>query len=338
MKTVLRAVLIQTLALVLCSCRSEPTEIASEPEPTATPIVIVIVVPTATRTPTATPTNTPTPTPSPTSARTPLPRPMSREQFEYFMFGDRREGVETLYEAGWHLLDHGFGLYDGEPWSDAFPCPADTCIIRYLSDVEQVVWDAYDLNNDANYWCAWLSSGVAQRFSSPALPAASFYNWKELVGSPDDVVYCPQFAGEWEAFESNATVPIFTEVPDESYGWSRELRWELIQKYVVPIIDGGWLGFPHLYGSPWYGVPNSLSTLSDSQICYAMADGHYFWGFPEYRPDYEPRGPETHYYFDLRALRMELRQKLVSELAEPVDGNPPLCPHFLDMIAPYNLP
>jgi len=301
---------------------SKVTETEQTPQSTSTP--------TATQQPptqTPRPTSTSTPTTVPTQTAKPTPRILSEAGFEFLMFanGSPVSGIQLL-RSGWYL-------YDGEAWSDEFPCPS-SCIF-YKSVVDKVIWGAYEQNKDADDWCEWLCLGVANDFASPYnTRGGNFYNFKEMFGNPDREPFCPQFTGEYEDFSCNSGLPE-TRIPSrQSYGWPEEVRREIEQKYLIPIISDGWPGFPGVFNgvyNTW--LPRDVADLADSEVCYGVANGHYWFAFPEY----EPKDLERDFY--LRdGMRRKLREKLNNELGVSINGNPPLCPGVLDMIEPPNLP
>jgi hypothetical protein len=302
---------------------------SNTPQPKQDTPVQVTVTPSATKAPpsqtqTPTVTNTPTITPTPTL----IPRPWTQEQFDQFMF-------ERGY--GYGLLLSGWYLYDGNDLLDDFPCLND-CNYENYQLSREVVQEAFAKNNDANFWCEWACEGVNNHFPSMSLTrGGNFYAFKEGLGNTDEEPYCPQFTGEVVNLTCNIQATPLN-APLESYGWSDGIRQDIINKYFNTIVNDGWNWYPRAVDrNSVYWTPDdriNTKTIPDSLICWVIANGHYYFGFPSYKPSAELRKNDSLFH----ERRLELRAKLNAELGMPTDGNPPLCPGFLGMIEPANLP
>jgi len=284
--------------------------------------------PTQTPTETPTPTNTPTATLTPTSTPTPTPRVWTREEFEYFM------RVKRYSINGLDLLRTGWYLYDGAEWSDSYPCTAGSCIV-YRGEVSRVIQEAFEYSNDADYWCEWACQGIYRNFGQPHyLRITKFNSLQELFGNEGKEPFCPQFTGKYQDFACNVPNPTPTPLPQTSLGWPEDVRREIEDKYLYPILSEGWSRFPPEWGGKkhWMDWPREdVEAIPDRVVCWVIANGHYHFGFSAYRPANVER--------DLsHDMRLELRDKLDSELGMSVDGNPPLCPGFLGMIEDNSLP
>jgi hypothetical protein len=304
--------------------------------PTITSTSTLTATFTLTQSPTTTPTSTSTPTPTHTPTATlaptvpPTPRILTRLEFEQWLEGDGFFMPSVVLVSGYYY-------YDGEEWSDTFPCPDFTCGIRF-GEVSNTFLQGYSEHQDLDYWCEWLCQGTEQGFTAGHMTRRELYvNFQSLYGNPSGTFYCPQFTTQYPEINCNNPRPNPTRMPvvldGWPDGWPDEVRNRVLEDYLYPITDGGWPTHPD-YG---YDLQDSWTdshyrSLSDADICWVIANGHFDYGFPEYEP-------ENIGNFHLRDdIRLELRAKLNSELGEPVNGSPPLCPNFLDMIEPYNLP
>jgi hypothetical protein len=287
----------------------------------------LMVTPSATKFPlTETPTSTATETPTITPIPTLIPRTWTQEEFDKFMF---QTG------SGYGLLLSGWYLYDGSKLLDEFPCLQDCNYENYEISLEVVV-EAFAQNNDANFWCEWACQGVARHFrSNSPSRLGNFYFFQKHFGNKEVEPYCPQFTGDYENFTCDNRVSAVS-VPKESYGWSDAVKQEIFRKYYYPIVNDGWSWYPWDL-QPEYWTPDgkvNTETIPDSWVCWVIANGSYYYGFPSYMPSEQAK----RYGASFHERRLELRAKLNAELGMPTDGNPPLCPGFLGMIEPANLP
>ena len=260
---------------------------------------------------------------APSATVTTSPRVLSREGYNRLMF-------DTGF--GYILLITGWYRYDGIELLDDFPCLQD-CPVGVYFEAEEVIWDAFEQNNDEDFWGEWVCQGVDNGFGYFILSKeAEFNSYKLAFGNVDEEPYFPQFTGNYNDFACNVSRPEPTPIPSDSLGWPENVRVNIENKYLYPIISDGWDMFPGLdWPKNWTHV--DVEALSDRMVCYAVANGHYHHGFEAYMPSNIERG-----YSQLHGLRMELRDKLNSELGVSVDGNPPLCPGFKGMIELANLP
>jgi hypothetical protein len=292
---------------------TETPQMTETPSPTQEP-------PTRTPTPTLTPTNTPTVTPTPTA--TPTPRVWTEAQFNRFMFNEKGRFAYVFLQYGWHL-------YDGIELMDDFPC-IRSCYYDW-EEARRVAREAFEQNNNADFWCEWACQALDNHFGRPYIGQISdYYTLNDVFGNEAVEPFCPQFVGSFEDFSCNVPKPTPTPLPLVSLGWSEEVRDEIEEKYLYQIIKSGvWDRYPGWYFPTWPNefTDEDVEALPDSLVCWVIANGHYYWGFPEYDIPVTQKDDSM-----IHELRLELREKLNMELGESVDGNPPLCPGFLDMI------
>jgi hypothetical protein len=259
------------------------------------------------------------------------------------MWGAGKPGGNSLY--GNLLVRNGWYLYDGNDVLDGFPCISHSCPLSDPNNnlAYQMINDAYDQNNNANFWCDWFYRGVMNHFMDISVGYGSgslkFYFdplLKNNFGNPDHEPYCPQFGGTYEEFLSFYTQPTPTPFPAQSLGWSDDQRQMIEQKYLYPILENYWDWVPgpniNWHNGDWQDEGH-IQRIPDNEVCWIIANGHYYYGWPEYAP---PRS--QHDQSGWRSLRLKLRERLNNELGKSVDGNPPLCPGFLGMIEPAGLP
>jgi len=295
--------------------------------------------PTSTSTPL--PTQTPTVTPSPTP--TPIPRLWTEEEFDDFMHHAGFGGGEILLDSGWYL-------YDGVELLDDYPC------LNYCSSEEQyqgalsAIRNAFVENNDADFWCEWACQGVYNGFGNvDSDRREEYYAFRIRLGEKDKdrEPFCPQFASPYyDHFSCRTRQTLSTPVPRESLAWTGGVRTTIENKYLYPILYDGWDRWPGIDSSildefpdwdkPLNWTREDVSAFPDTYVCWIIANGHYYYGWPEYNIPSSAKYASD--YARFRELRLELRAKLNNELGVSVDGNPPLCPGFLDMIEPAYLP
>jgi len=313
----------------------EVTEVADALQVTATPSVTQ-----SPPTQTSIPTPTLTPTPSPTFTATPTPKILTWEEFLRFAGGvSYRQDIgfiEQPYKGVFRVVDNGYYYYDGEEWSDTYPCPSASCII-YYGEVYETWLHGYEEHPQLGYWCEYICQGLYRGFANPwGSVYGAFQLYKEWYGDPDGEFFCPQFVGEFEDSSCSTPVPTPTKIPEQlpewPNGWPEDVRKEVVEKYLSEVISEGFVPYPNSYYY-WGWEQRNIDSLSDHQICVTIANYHYHTGFNQYEPD------DTSKDAYLRDnYRLELRVLLNRDLGQPKGDNPPLCPGFLEMISPFGLP
>jgi len=253
------------------------------------------------------------------------------------MYTPDEYGKYIIQRYGLTLLFNGYNRYDGVELLDDFLC-VEGCVPGGLQKAQRIIQEAFEQQNNADFWCEWACVAEYNNFSrlNTYFNDYDFGVLKSVFGNEGQEPYCPQFAGEFEDFQCNTTPPYEIEcVPERDLGWSESVRTQIEQVYLYTILEDGfyWLPCLSLFGPEW--TSEEIENLSDNQVCYIVANGHYLHGFPEYKPPVSFRKPRRYLWYD---LRMDLRAELNSSLGISIGGNPPLCPDFLGMIELPNLP
>ena len=304
--------------------------------------VPVVNPPEATNTPIPKPTETSTPEPTITPTATPTPRVWTREQYEEFMNPRGPGGGYSLLQSGWYL-------YDGEELLGDYPCLTYCTSDEDFEEALRLMQEAFEVNNDADFWCEWACQGVYNGFGFPGISRVDEYlMFKHRYKDENVEPYCPQFVSAWyERFSCNTPQPRRTPIPRESLGWSEGVRTTIENKYLYPILYNNWDRWPGIapggldefadWDMPYEGwTREDVSALPDTYVCWIIANGHYHHGWPE--QDIPTTAKYRSEYARFHELRLGVREWLNSELGTSVNGNPPLCPGFLDMIEPPHLP
>lgn len=277
---------------------------------------------------TSTPTQKPTQTLVPTSTQTSVPKELEPWMCEVFMFGGGDYPVENLALYGWVN-------YDGVEFLDDYPCYLN-CPFEQ-SEARNMITNACNEGITLEFLCEWTCGAVYNGFG-PRLktrPIDNYYLMHVLYGDPSKELYCPQFATSLETgpgfdyykdFNCNVEQPTPTSIPQLSLDWPEDMRKSIEDNYLWTILNDNFrLGPGFNKNSDW--TLGEVNSLTDTEVCWIIANGHFLYGFPEYLPEDIERDNYKQY-----EMRMKLRDKLNVALGEPVDGNPPLCPGFLDMI------
>ena len=280
----------------------------------------------------------------PSATPTLEPREWSQNECEHFLLSGNYP-VQNLALIGW--IDH-----DGTELLDDYPS------YMYYNgfkneglDSERIVKDACKENNSADFWCEWTCQGLFHGFGPMSRfdRISNYYLMNSLFGNPNNEPYCPQFSVTGDSnpdfyfyrdFKCLTYQPRPTPVPRESLGWSSNIRKSIEDNYLWSILNDEFIydGFYRGIGDGPLGSNESIpasrdwniddvASLTDTEVCWIIANGHYLHGYPEFNPaDEEKQGYLRH------DMRMQLRSELEQALGESKDGSPPLCPGFLEMI------
>jgi hypothetical protein len=315
----------------------EVTETEQTSQVIGTPIPTLIPS-TGTPEPAAVPSLTPTTTAEPTP--TEAVRPWTWEQFSLFMYTPDEYAMYRNAYYGMRLLLNGYNRYDGVELLDDFPC-IEQCSLEEQLVADRIIRDAFEQQNNAEFWCKWACMAEYNNFSrlNTYFNDYDFGVLKSIFGNENREPYCSQFTGEFEDFQCNTTPPYEIEcVPERDLGWSESVRTQIEQEYLYTILEDGFYWLPCLSRPRPEWTIEDVNNLTDHQVCFIIANGHYQYGFPEYKPSPPTgpyRAPKLYLWYD---LRMDLRAELNSVLGTSINGNPPLCPGFLEMIELPNLP
>ncbi|MFC1756158.1 hypothetical protein ACFLZK_02080 [Patescibacteria group bacterium] len=323
--------------------------------PTHTPPSTEITKPieTSTEVPTITPTETPTPTPIPTLEPTPSPtpteipippRPLTFEEFEEFIYAI---GIELLND-GWHRFD-GVDFFEDHPHYPYFGA-----IGNYREVFPKQMQEAYEKNNDANYWCRWAVDGFINNFGS--IPDSGYRRsfWErvsEVLGNPDEEPYCRELDHEYLGLDPTTEYhsideylePLLREdgyvrksrIPSSSITLTEQERSYLVNQYFIPLsnkmIDEFLIGFirrehhvvPYPYQTSF--TQEQIDNISNADMCYGIAN-HIAFALDAFK-SYQGQRNGRDWYETL----VEYREFLSEDLED-------ICPDFLSLVEPFYYP
>jgi len=283
-------------------------------------------------------TNASTPSASPTSKTlpltatptlTPTPGILTEEGLKRLFFGEypSEHGGNMV---GLKLVGNGWPVYDGADWSGDLLC-LDSCS---NAKIESAVLEASKQNNSSDYWCEWVCQGLYNLFGEWHDAQTDFENARYWFSDPDKEPYCPQFDRDYpeDGEFCNVANPKPTPFPETTLGWPESVKETIVNTWLYPIVSDGWHRLPNRQFLSSNFDHEDLMALPDSTICWVVANGILYHGFPAYLPQ------DINAYDGYFQIRFKLRNKANRELGESVNGSPPLCPGFWAMIEPAYLP